>query len=679
MNVTFTSSALAVVAGALAAALMPSPPMEPSAWAAAHLVVPDGEYAGQKFDPAITPYLNEPMDDLGPDSPVNEIAVMKSAQTGFTLMFLGAIGHSIDRDPCDILVVQPTDSALADFNSQKLQRVIDATPPLRAKVAPQTSRSGKASTTYEKKFGASSLMLAIATSAADLSSKTIKKAFCDEVDRYPPDVDGQGSPLELVDGRQTAFKAAGTWKRAYISTPTIKDASEIEARYAAGDQRRWQVRCPHCESEFAFEFGSGTGNFRFEPTFPHKAHYVAPCCGAVIESWEKNALVRAGRWVATAPGPGRYPSYHFDALSSPFVPWDDIAKQFVACGDDPDRLKPFYNLVLGLPWEIRGDAPDYKNLMTRREEYRRGHIPRGALLLTAAADVQMRGIYVEVLAHAPNRESWPIEATYLDGETTDSDAGAFAALTELYNRWWPDAFGGQWHFDEFGVDSGYRSNVVYDWTRRHPGTRALKGEDGWSRPALSVASDVDVDYRGRRMKGGAKLRRVGTWPLKSTFYSFVRLEAASVGSRLEFPAGYCHFATWLDDVYFQQLTSEYVADERVRGRPRKVWKVRGHQENHFLDCRVYNLALADAYFASFTSDDWARRAMERAIPADLREPDLFAPREFAAVAPAPPPPNMAAQSPAEPPASEAKAASPPTVSRGSDPFSLLEQLNRGVH
>ncbi len=102
MKLTFIRSALAIVAGALEAAIRPPPAVRPSEWAAAHLIVPDGEYKGQKFDPTLTPYLIEPMDMLGPDSAVNEVAVMKSAQTGFTLMLLGVIGHPITRreDSC---------------------------------------------------------------------------------------------------------------------------------------------------------------------------------------------------------------------------------------------------------------------------------------------------------------------------------------------------------------------------------------------------------------------------------------------------------------------------------------------------------------------------------------------------------------------------------------------------
>jgi phage terminase large subunit GpA-like protein len=105
------------------------------------------------------------------------------------------------------------------------------------------------------------------------------------------------------------------------------------------------------------------------------ALYVAPCCGTVIESWQRNDLVRAGRWIATAPAPGKHRSYHFDAFSSPFVPWDVIAKQIVEAGENPSKLKTLYNLWFGLPYEMKGSAPDHKALADRAAKLKRYHVP----------------------------------------------------------------------------------------------------------------------------------------------------------------------------------------------------------------------------------------------------------------------------------------------------------------
>ena len=106
-----------IVGRAFAEALRPPEAATPSQWAARHLIVPDGPRAGRAFDLRLAPYLAEPLDMLSPESSVNEIAVMKSAQTGFTLMLLAAVGYIIDRAPCRVMVIQPTSDASGEFNS----------------------------------------------------------------------------------------------------------------------------------------------------------------------------------------------------------------------------------------------------------------------------------------------------------------------------------------------------------------------------------------------------------------------------------------------------------------------------------------------------------------------------------------------------------------------------------
>jgi len=651
----FKHSAIAVIGAALASVLIPPEPIPPSKWAKENLVVPDGPKAGERWDADLTAYIEEPLDMLGPDSGVNEIAVMKSAQTGFTTMLIAKAGHVIDRDPCKMMIVQPTDAALSDFVRDKLNPAIEQTPALAKKVRTQTSRSGTGSTTYSKRFPGGSITLAIATSAADLSSKTVKILLRDEIDRYPDDLDGQGDPIEISDGRLMSFLEAGDWKKADISTPTLKGASKIAARFEAGDRRYMFIKCPGCAEPVRFERGP---SFKFEPVFPHKAYYVAPCCGQIIENHQKRRLVREAvalkkqgepyGWQPTATRPGAFPSYHFDTFSSPFVPWDEIAKAIVSAGDDPAKMKTLWNLWFGLPYEMTGDAPDHTRLMERREDLKRGTIPPWGLLLVGGADVQMRGIYYEILALAPNRESWVVDAGFLDGDTSHPEGGAFAKLTEVYDRSYPDAFGGRRRVDAFGVDSGYLTNVVYTWCRHRPGAMALKGADGWSRPAIGTATLQDVNFGGKKVKKGVTLWSVGTWPLKATFYSDLRKEGRKAGQETD-PPGYCHFGTWQDEIYFKQITSEYLADERFKGRVRKVWTVRMGFENHLLDCRIYNMALAEYLGLSrMTPDDWAILAKERGVTDEVRMPDLLAsqPMRQAAAQPVPSVPPEPVEAPA---------------------------------
>lgn len=627
--------ALTVVVRTLIAAIAPPEQIDPPTWAERNLIVPDGPKKLEGWSRALTPFVAEPLGHTSVDSPVNEFCVMKSAQTGFTTLMIAAIGHTIDIEPCDQMIVQPTDGALTDFNSKKLQIAIDHSPALSAKVAPQTARSGKASTTYEKRYGASSLTLALASSTADLRSKSVRKVWLDEIDEYADDLDGQGSPFDMIEARQESFLRDGTWKRAYVSTPTIKGGSHIERYWEASDKRKWFVTCPHCRgddgesSEYVFEFGP---NFRYSEEWPYRSYFVAPCCGVVVEEHERHALVRAGRWKATEPAPGRMPGYHFNAMSSPFVPWAKIAERAVKAGADSAKQKTFYNLTLGLPFEMKGDAPDHVRLFERREDgLPRYRVPPGGLLLTAAADVQMRGIWYEITAWAPDGQSWVVDADYCDGDTSTPDGEAFALLHKAtIGRTFPDAFGGERFIDALGVDSGYRSHVVYSWVRAnqrlHPDMGkdiilALDGRDGWPVPPIGMPKLVDIDLGGRKIKQGCKLWPVGTWSLKGSIYDDFRKEGLKSGA-LRDPEGYCHFPSWLGMNYFEQITAEYLADEKLRGRSRKVWKVR--RDNHLLDCRVYNRAMASYLgLQSMTSDEWAALSRHRGLPDEAVARNLF--------------------------------------------------------
>jgi phage terminase large subunit GpA-like protein len=274
-----------VACAVFAEAPRPPLPVRPSEFGR-DLIVPDGPRKLGKWDPTLTPYIIEPLDMTSTDSTANSFCVMKSAQTGFTTLLLAAIAHTICYDKADTMIVQPTDGALSEFNSKKLQPCLEETKATAQRVAKQTSRSGSGSTTFEKRFGRYTLTLALASSSADLPSKTIQKAFLDECDEYPDDLDGQGSPFQILEARQESFLRDGNWKRVLIST------SAIEASFEASGKRRWHVKCSHCSHEFVFAFDS---HFHFEERWPFRTHYSCPDYGAVIDEHDRDQMVRAGR------------------------------------------------------------------------------------------------------------------------------------------------------------------------------------------------------------------------------------------------------------------------------------------------------------------------------------------------------------------------------------------------
>jgi phage terminase large subunit GpA-like protein len=636
------ASALRIIAAALALTLQPPTTLSPSAWAAEHLVEVEGPRAGSRWDPSLTPYI-PPIIDAFAEEGVTKVTVMKSAQVGYTRGLVALAGWIACEKPARTLIVMPTTSTALDFNRDKLQPAIDQSPSLKRRIFPYTIKGRQGSSASHKAFANGSITITGANSAADLQSRTIRFALTDEIDQWPADLEGQGSPMAMVDARQMAFHADRTYAKLQGSTPTLKGASLVEREFEGGDQRRWTMTCPHCGShDLRFRFAQ----LRYNAKPPYDAWYEPECCGTVIEHWQKADIIRTGRFVADNPEPGRQPSFHISTLISQFTTWDKLVETYLAAGDDPQKLKSFANHWLGETYEEKSDAPDWKALAQRREAYPERVIPADALFVTAGVDVQKKGLYVEIVGWTADRRSYTLFAAYLPAETTTSDEAdrSWKDLSEIRAQRLPDAFGGAREIDLMGIDCRYEAPVVYDFVRRHHNTYALRTEDGWSRPAMGNPKAIDFTWRGKRLRGGVQQFPVGSYSLKSRFYAHLRREAEDrTGANL--PAGYVHFGSFLPDDYIRQLVSEYVAQDK---RGFRIWKVRADEQNHYLDCRILNMALAYGTLGldRRTPDQWLQIAADRGAPASVIAP-LFAaeglepPRNAPPAEPEPPPPAAA--------------------------------------
>ena len=213
-----------IVAGgaclAMAAMVAPDPIISPTAWAAENIIVPDGPYAGQRWSAPLTPYISEPLDCLASHDPSNVVSVRKCAQSGFTGLGIAWLGTIVDKTPAQTLVVQPTVDAAKDFNREKLAPTIRQTRVLRRKVRKQSSRDGEGSTTLTKVFDGGFIDIAGANSAAGLRSKTVKNVFGDEIDEWPPDLDGQGDSSGAPSATSKASYTPPTVGRSWALLPT---------------------------------------------------------------------------------------------------------------------------------------------------------------------------------------------------------------------------------------------------------------------------------------------------------------------------------------------------------------------------------------------------------------------------------------------------------------------------
>ena len=630
-------SARQFIAARLAHIINPAEAVPLSRWLSENLVLVDGPAAGQLWNAIGAPYLTEIADCLSDDHPCNFVTVRKSQQSGASILALGWCLYVADREPANMLYAVPGIEALRDLNSGKLQPLIDAWQKQikRTVILPQTARSGAGSTTFEKVFPGGRLYLGNANAVMDLSSKTIKKGVRDEFSKWT-DIPGYGDPGNLFFGRFTAFRRFKTFKILDISTPEVNTGDEtgqteghcrIDLRFKSSDQRYWHCQCPECGSLFVHR----DDNLKVDEQHPHRSVYRCDC-GHDISDAERILAIDAGSWIKTRED-GDHPGFHVDAFISKMMSYEAIAEDKIKAKTETAK-KDYSNLVLGLPFKYRGDAPDHEKLMLRREEWiKRGHIPPKGLIYTAALDVQMRGGWLEIVAWGANRESWLVDARYIDGDTANH-RGPFwdDVLKHTIGCEFPDAFGGHRRLDALAVDTGYRPNTCFAWIREHqrlhPDTGydvilGIKGIPGWGKPAIGQPKLIDIDLAGGKIKQGGKLWGVGTWPLKANFYSFLREPGIKEGKPVD-PDGYCHFGMFADEVYFKQLVGDRLEQVKIHGR---VAGQRWAQikNNHFHDCRIYNSAMAEYLgISQITPEQWRELALRRGLPPELSEPTLFA-------------------------------------------------------
>lgn len=202
---------------------------------------------------------------------------------------------------------------------------------------------------------------------------------------------------------------------------------------------------------------------------------------------------RRREWRPSAAGDGRTARFHRSSLYSPvgWFSWADAAKVFEQAQKNPALLQVFINTVLGETWAQQGEAPEWQRLYDRRETYKLGTVPAGALFLTAGADVQKDRIEVQIVGWGRGKESWLVDYVVLDGNASLPEV--WKRLTAMLHTTYPHQSGAILVIMRMAVDSGFATQEVYVWARTQSPGRVLvcKGyRDGTAPVGQPNAIDV---------------------------------------------------------------------------------------------------------------------------------------------------------------------------------------------
>jgi phage terminase large subunit GpA-like protein len=536
--------------------LKPEQPLTVSAWADRYRML--SSRASSEPGPwrtSRTPYLKEPMDCLSTSSSVQKVVLMFCSQVGKTEAGSNWLGYVIHHAPGPLLAVQPTVEMAKRLSKQRLESMLQETPVLSDRIAPARSRDS-GNTLFSKAFPGGMMLLTGANSATGLRSTPCRYIFCDEVDAFPSDVDGEGDPVALAEKRATTFARR---KILLTSTPTVKDFSRIENEFERSDQRRYYIPCPCCGEYQYLKWPQ----LKWEKSDPSTATYECEKCHERFSEMHKTSFLRKGEWRPTAPGDGKVAGFHLSGLYSPlgWFSWQEMVEEWLRCKNDAPALKTFVNTRLSETWaEDYVSAVSTEGLLERVESYKPGTVPQKVILLTMGVDVQGGGgtkdqrLSVSVWGWAEGEEGWLIDHQTLMGDAHQADV--WTALDLLVNADWVREDGVKMKISITAIDSGGLATMpVYQYcrTRLNLGVVAIKGASTRGQPPISRGKRIDINTKGKSLMGSVILYMVGSDTCKDALMGRVRHNKLNK----EGPSpGYLHFHSETDESYFRELTAE---------------------------------------------------------------------------------------------------------------------------
>lgn len=532
-----------------------------------------------------TPYLREPM-NAWTDPKVRHIVMVAASQVGKSEFLNNCIGYVIDQDPGSILFVHPTTIDAKEYSKLRIAPMIRDCPTLRAKVAEVKSRDS-GNTILQKTYPGGILTMCGSTEAHALASKPIRYVLGDERDRWATSAGNEGDPWGLAMARQTTFYNA---KSGEVSTPTVKNASAIEASFSTGTMERWKSCCPHCGKYHEINWTDIRFDYDENLIAGHKTYkvrniyYVCPSCACV--STELQMKRAPARWEAENPDAYEQGtrSFWLNAFVSQWATWESIILKYLNAIGNTKKMQVVYNTCFGLLWEDRGDLQDEDSLMARREEYP-AELPEGTLVLTAGVDTQDDRMEYEIVGHGSFGETWGVEKGIIMGRP-DDDA-TWDKLDEM-------VFDRVLHFENgvglkmsmsFVDEGGHFTQDVRMRCRQRIGKHVfcIKGIPGPDRPYTAPPKQMKIVVN-QVIVGYCWQYQIGVDSGKQIIMD--NLAVQTPGQK------YCHFPLRDDygSAYFAGLLSERLVYKTNKRQP-WVWeKIPGHERNEALDCRNYAMA-----------------------------------------------------------------------------------------
>ncbi len=590
-------------------AIRPARDMTVSQFAEEYIYNPSNTSDAGKFSLDRAPYQKEIMDALTPNNGINKVVFMAGAQIGKTFIANVWQGFIFYNNPQNFICYQPTIALAEQYTQLKVDPIIDSSPVLK-----EIFSNKKNNGISTKKYKGCTARYLGANSGNSFRMISAPYIFADEIDSYPFDVDQEGDPLSLIDSRMSTF---GRKSKLFLtSTPTIQEFSAIEKSFLESDQRFFHIPCPHCKAKQVLKFPNlkfqitnrGKDNEKVDPV---SIYYECEVCGGAITEDKKTWMLINGEWIPNNPNaPKEIRGYHINSLYSPlgWYSWEKMANEFLACRDDPFKLKAFKNTKLGETYYEKAEQPSATKIKNRAEDYKLYELDNKAVVLFAGIDTQPNRLAVIVIAIGEDGETWVVNYDEVNGSPEDQTT--WDALENIIRRPYKNSLGSELYIKAAAIDTGgLNTSAVYSFVRRNQDKYfAIKGASTDIGTYMREGSKVDKDLQNSKVNNPLYLWLVNTHLLKK--YIYINLNNQLANDKTE-GARVIHFSKELPDRFFEMLVSEKLIKKQVKGAiVEEFVKPKSSTRNEALDCMVYAYALAHHFQLTRLYGDTYKRLWE---------------------------------------------------------------------
>jgi len=555
----------------------------------------------------VIPFAREILRALA-DPEVEEVTICSSAQVAKTTIITCAMLYFLSEDPGNAVFAMDTEDHALEYKEERVEEIILHSPVFKKYIKTWRSQSKAA----VLRLNGQVITFRGSNSPGGLASKGARRAFADEIDKWPMWAGKEADPLDLLRERLKSYSDSKFFD---ASTPT-NEHGRIWQRLQQSSNERYHVPCPHCGAYQVLVFGDGTrnaggikwpSNASKEDIADHDlAWYECAVCHGRIDEKHKRKMVRSGVWAPFGAkvvngevrgGKERkiHRGFHIWAGYSmwPKVGWSRIAAEFLRSKKEKRSLMNFRNSWLGETWKQDVSEVRDEHLQAAKTTYPTGtlRLPEGADWVTYGVDVQSSQgetyHYYVVRAWGARGESWLIDY----GVTTpqrniDNESTAWIDLRNLVYTRWETANGNEANRMSPVVDSGYRTAEVCAWCSDNFGI-AYKGMKQGNSPLKRFQREFNDQ--------GDTVDQVHVNP---------DVYKEQVHRMICGKEGKWHIPDNVSDEYLAHMTAEHLV--AVTNRNTNVvslqWRIRSEGlPNHFFDCEVY--ALVGAMLARLTMRD----------------------------------------------------------------------------